>query len=81
MIHRPGKLGLGTAVVEAIHYAAQHDYELLVTMDADFSHSPAAIPELIHCVEGMGRGPSTWPSAPDMLAAAASTAGPGGGAG
>ena len=45
VIHRPGKLGLGTAVVEAIHYAAQHDYQLLVTMDADFSHSPAAIPE------------------------------------
>ena len=57
VIHRPGKLGLGTAVVEAIHYAAQHDYELLVTMDADFSHSPAAIPELIHCVEGDGSRP------------------------
>ena len=57
MIQRPGKLGLGTAVAEAVHYAEQRDYELLVTMDADFSHSPAAIPELIHCVEGDGSRP------------------------
>lgn len=57
VIQRPGKLGLGTAVVESIHYAARHGYEWLVTMDADFSHSPAAIPELIRCVEGDGSPP------------------------
>ena len=57
VIQRPGKLGLGTAVVEADPLCRERDYELLVTMDADFSHSPAAIPELIHCVEGDGSRP------------------------
>lgn len=46
-IHRSGKLGLGTAVCEMIRFAQQHQYEFLVNMDADLSHSPADLPRLL----------------------------------
>ena len=51
VIHRPGKLGLGTAYLGAIHYALDHGYDLLATMDADSSHVPSHLPALI---AGMG---------------------------
>ena len=40
VLHRPGKLGLGTATLAAMRYAMEHGYELYVNMDADFSHHP-----------------------------------------
>jgi dolichol-phosphate mannosyltransferase len=46
-LHRPAKLGLGSATLEAIRYAIVHEYNLIVTMDADWSHDPAHLPELI----------------------------------
>ena len=46
-LHRTGKLGLGTAIVAGMKYAIEHGYELLVNLDADFSHDPAAIPKLL----------------------------------
>jgi dolichol-phosphate mannosyltransferase len=45
--HRPGKLGLGTAILAAMRYALDHDYDLLVNMDADFSHHPRYLPALL----------------------------------
>jgi dolichol-phosphate mannosyltransferase len=45
--HRTGKLGLGSAHLEAIQWAYDHDYQVLVTMDGDFTHSPSDIPTLI----------------------------------
>jgi dolichol-phosphate mannosyltransferase len=50
VIHRPGKLGLGTAMLEAIAFAVQHRYDYLLNLDADFSHPPRFIPALL---EGM----------------------------
>lgn len=47
VIHRKGKLGLGTAHSFAMIYAIKHGYDYLVTMDADHSHSPADIPRLL----------------------------------
>ncbi len=47
VVHRPGKLGLGTAYLGAIHYALDHGYDLLATMDADSSHVPCHLPALI----------------------------------
>ena len=38
VMHRPGKLGLGTATFAAMRYAIQHDYDYMQNMDADFSH-------------------------------------------
>src|SRR5215471_5146557 len=36
VMHRPGKLGLGTAILAAMRYAIDHGYDWLVNMDADF---------------------------------------------
>jgi len=47
VIHRDGKLGIGSAHSAGIAYAYDRGYDLLVTMDADFSHSPADIPRLL----------------------------------
>ena len=47
VVHRPGKQGIGTAHRAGIAYAYAHGYDRLVTLDADFSHSPADIPRLI----------------------------------
>jgi dolichol-phosphate mannosyltransferase len=40
VLHRPGKLGLGTAYVAGFEYALLHGYDFIVEMDADFSHRP-----------------------------------------
>lgn len=47
VIHRPGKLGLGTAMLRIIEYAIEHDYELLQNLDADFSHPPRFLPAIL----------------------------------
>ena len=47
VVHRAAKLGIGTAHRTGIRYAYEHGYELLVTMDADFSHNPTDIPRLL----------------------------------
>ena len=51
VIHRPGKLGLGTAAWAAMRTAIERDYEFLATLDADWSHPPAALPELLSTVD------------------------------
>jgi len=47
VLHREGKLGLGTAHVAAMRRAIEGGYEFLVTMDADFSHHPRYLPEIL----------------------------------
>lgn len=47
VIHRRRKRGLGTAHSLAIIYAIKNQYDVLITMDADRSHSPFDIPRLI----------------------------------
>jgi dolichol-phosphate mannosyltransferase len=47
VIHRAGKLGLGTAYVTGFGYALDHDADVIVQMDADFSHSPTYIPGFV----------------------------------
>ena len=44
---RPGKLGIGSAHLQAIRYAKKSGYRVLVTMDADFSHQPSDIPRFL----------------------------------
>ena len=46
-LHREGKLGLGTAILTAMRYAMEHDYDFLVNMDADFSHHPRYLPAVL----------------------------------
>ena len=47
VIHRPRKMGVGSAHRAAMIYALKNEYEELVTMDADFSHSPNTIPLML----------------------------------
>jgi dolichol-phosphate mannosyltransferase len=47
VIHRPGKLGLGTATLAAIRYAIENHFDYLINLDADFSHPPRFIPDLL----------------------------------
>src|SRR5262245_49998622 len=46
VLHRGGKLGLGTAYVEGFRYALANRYQHIFEMDADFSHDPAVLPAL-----------------------------------
>jgi len=71
VIHRPGKLGLGTATLAAVRYAVEHGYDALVTMDADFSHDPKYLPAILKKIEDYdivigsryiaGGGVENWP--------------------
>ncbi len=48
VIHRPGKLGLGTAYIAGFKKAMNElDAARIMTMDADFSHNPRFIPAMI----------------------------------
>jgi len=47
LLRRPGKLGLGTAHIAGYRWALARGYDRVVTMDADFSHPPDAIPAMI----------------------------------
>ncbi len=51
VIHRPSKLSLGTAHLFAMRYAIHHEYEHLITMDADFSHNPKYLPIILQLLE------------------------------
>lgn len=47
ILERESKLGLGTAYLAGFRYALENDFEFICEMDADFSHNPADLPELI----------------------------------
>ena len=46
------KSGLDTAHKLAFEYAKNHNYEKLITMDADLSHDPSEIPKIINILNG-----------------------------
>lgn len=47
VLHRAGKLGLGTAFVEGFSTALESGISSIVQMDCDFSHPPALVPTLL----------------------------------
>ncbi|MCC6552428.1 MAG: polyprenol monophosphomannose synthase [Polyangiaceae bacterium] len=47
ILHRPGKLGLGTAYVEGFRRALDGGYDVACEMDADLSHDPRHLPALL----------------------------------
>jgi dolichol-phosphate mannosyltransferase len=51
VMHRPGKQGLGTAVIAGFRYALEKHYELIITIDADLSHDPAYIPHMLSLMQ------------------------------
>lgn len=51
LLKRAGKLGLGTAYVAGYKWAIQNNYDLVMQMDADFSHHPKYIPQFLKTIE------------------------------
>jgi dolichol-phosphate mannosyltransferase len=49
-LHRPGKMGLSSGVIDGWHFA-RPDSEALGAIDADFSHDPAIIPRMVAALE------------------------------
>lgn len=47
VMHRAGKLGLGTAYRAGFHHGLDHGYANVITMDADFSHQPKYLLDLV----------------------------------
>ncbi len=54
LIRREAKLGLGSAYVAGFHYGIEHGYDLIVTMDGDFSHHPRYLPPLLDAASRCG---------------------------
>jgi dolichol-phosphate mannosyltransferase len=51
ILKRPGKMGLGSAYIAGFRDALAHGAEIVVQMDADFSHDPRHIPEFLRAIE------------------------------
>lgn len=72
VLHRPGKQGLGSAYRHGFSVALDEGYDVVVSMDVDFSHDPAVIPAMLAAVEAgadavvgsryvPGGGTADWP--------------------
>lgn len=51
VLHRSGKLGLGTAYIAGFKYAIARGYDAAFEMDADFSHDPRYLPDFLAKIE------------------------------
>lgn len=51
VMHRAGKQGLGTAYIQGFQQAIRNGADAVGQMDADFSHPPEKIVELVHALE------------------------------
>jgi dolichol-phosphate mannosyltransferase len=50
VMHRAGKQGLGTAYIQGFTWAMEQGAEIVIQMDADFSHSPTDIPRMLDAI-------------------------------
>lgn len=51
VMHRAGKMGLGSAYVAGFKWALARDYEAVFEMDADFSHNPDSLGDFLREIE------------------------------
>jgi dolichol-phosphate mannosyltransferase len=51
LMERPGKMGLGTAYIAGFRWALERGYAYIFEMDADFSHDPKHLPELLRAIQ------------------------------
>jgi dolichol-phosphate mannosyltransferase len=51
VLHRPGKAGLGAAYLAGFAWAREHGYDAAVEMDADGSHQPEHLPQLLEAAD------------------------------
>lgn len=71
VIHRPGKMGLGTAYVTGFRWALASPAKFIFEMDADFSHDPHMLPAFVRAIQDCdvvlgsryvpGGGVRNWP--------------------
>jgi len=52
VLHRPGKEGLGRAYLAGFAWGLARGYDAMLEMDADFSHDPRFLKDLILALEG-----------------------------
>lgn len=52
VLHRPHKEGLGRAYIAGFHYALAKGADIIVMMDADLSHDPKYIPQMLSLING-----------------------------
>lgn len=52
LMSRPGKQGLGTAYIAGFKWGLSRGYAYLIEMDADFSHDPREIPNMLKAIQG-----------------------------
>lgn len=47
VLHRQGKLGLGSAYVAGFRWGLERGFDAFIEMDADFSHNPSYLPQML----------------------------------
>lgn len=52
VMRRPSKSGLGSAYRDGFRHGLVNGYDIMVEMDSDLQHDPAALPSLLAAVEG-----------------------------
>lgn len=77
VLHRQGKEGLGVAYLAGFAWALQSGYEVIVEMDADGSHQPGQLPDLLAALDDAdlvigsrwidGGGTRNWSRAREVL--------------
>ncbi len=50
VIHRPGKMGIGSAYIDAFRWGLARGYEVFFEMDTDLSHDPRYLPDFLEAV-------------------------------
>lgn len=81
VLHRKGKEGLGAAYLAGFRWGIEHDYGVLIEMDADGSHQPEELPRLLTALKGAdlvlgsrwvpGGRVVNWPKSREFISAAA----------
>ncbi|HKV49725.1 MAG TPA: polyprenol monophosphomannose synthase [Gemmatimonadaceae bacterium] len=51
VLHRTGKMGLGTAYLAGFRWGLEQGYDYLFEMDADFSHDPNHLPQFLEAIK------------------------------
>jgi dolichol-phosphate mannosyltransferase len=51
VLRRPGKSGLGSAYRDGFRWGLERGFDVLLEMDSDLSHDPAALPSLLGAIE------------------------------
>ncbi|MFD7868393.1 polyprenol monophosphomannose synthase [Streptomyces sp. NPDC057682] len=83
VLHRKGKEGLGAAYLAGFRWGMEHEYGVLVEMDADGSHQPEELPRLLTALKGAdlvlgsrwvpGGRVVNWPKSREMISRGGST--------